>query len=189
MEATFALGKPHFRYGSYIGSRNSPWFSLDFSQNETKMTDFPQNDQKLAKQTQVSGCLKFIPFRFTRLRALPTTFTYKMFPGFHFWSRYTSMYPLDFGHYLLMYWGKHEKIMIFYLRSKIVDPIFEGSRQSQMSWSTNKKHFFGTGSFLEQSYTYEVTQKNKKPSKTTSRLRDRPRDIFVTEIPGRSVRT
>ena len=27
------------------------WFSLDFSQNETKMTDFSQNDQKLAKQT------------------------------------------------------------------------------------------------------------------------------------------
>ena len=44
---------------------------------------------------------------------------------------------------------KHEKIMIFYLRSKIVDPIFEGSRQSQMSWSTRKKHFFITGSFLE----------------------------------------
>ena len=60
--------------------------------------------------------------------------------------------------------AKHEKIMIFGLKSKIVDPIFEGSRQSQMSWCTRKKHFFRTGSFLEQSYMYEVTQKNKKPT-------------------------
>ena len=47
----------------------------------------------------VSGCCKLIPFGFMRLRPLPTTFTYKMLSVFHFWSRYTSIYPLNFDHF------------------------------------------------------------------------------------------
>ena len=56
-------------------------------------------------------------------------------------------------------WKKHD----FWSEIENSGPDFRGLSPKSNELIYQKKLFFRTGSFLEQSYMYEVTQKNKKP--------------------------
>ena len=94
------------------------WFSLDFSQNETKMTDFSQNDQKLAKQT---GFRMFEVYSFWIHEV--KTITYNFYIQNVTWFSFLEPLHIDIQAWILVILCKIEwKSMIFenFFLSKIL---------------------------------------------------------------------
>ena len=82
------------------------WFSLDFSQNETKMTDFSQNDQKLAKKTSL-GMFEVYSFQIHEVK----TITYNFYIQNVTWFSFLEPLHIDINHKLVSvgFWSFCEK--------------------------------------------------------------------------------